>query len=77
MEILNLEGHQNRTSGSKVILILLNWLIFPIGGASAVEGLRSTGLPRLVLNHDHEAKELFSIPDLVQNILKLGFGLSN
>ena len=28
--------------------ILLSWWILPIGGASAVEGLRSMGLPRLV-----------------------------
>ena len=43
---LNPEGHQNRISGSKVIL-LKGWIL-PIGGASAVEGLQSTGLPRLV-----------------------------
>ena len=29
-------------------VILLNGWILPIGGASAVEGLRSTGLHRLV-----------------------------
>ena len=46
---LNLKGHQNRISGSKVTAILLKGLILPIGGVSAVEGLRSTGLPRLVL----------------------------
>ena len=45
---LNPEGHQNRITGSKVTAILLKWWILPIGGASAVEGLRSTGLPRLV-----------------------------
>ena len=38
-EILNPEGHQNRSIGSKVTAILLNGLILPIGGASAVEGL--------------------------------------
>ena len=47
---LNPEGHQNRISGSKVTAILLKGRILPIGGASAVEGLRSTGLPCLVLN---------------------------
>ena len=47
-EILNLEGHPNRTTGSRVTAVLLNGLILPIGGASVVEGLRSTGLPRLV-----------------------------
>ena len=45
---LNPEGHQNRFTGSKVTAILLKGWILPIGGASAVEGLQSTGLPRLV-----------------------------
>ena len=49
---LNPEGHQNPFSGSKVMAILLKGWILPIGGASAVEGLRSTGLPRLVLMAD-------------------------
>ena len=35
-------------NGSKVTVILLKGWILPIGGASAVEGLRSTRLPRLV-----------------------------
>ena len=30
-EILNLEGHLNCITGSKVIAILLNWWILPIG----------------------------------------------
>ena len=42
------EGHPNRFTGSRVTAILLNGWILPIGEASAVEGLRSTGLPRLV-----------------------------
>ena len=46
--ILNFEGHQNRMTGSGVTAILLYGWILPIGGASSVEGLRSTGLPRLV-----------------------------
>ena len=45
---LNPEGHQNRISGSKVTAILVKEWILPVGGASSVEGLRSTGLPRLV-----------------------------
>ena len=45
---LNPEGHQNRISSSTVMAILLKGLILPIGGASLVEGLRSTGLPCLV-----------------------------
>ena len=38
-EILALEGHPNRITGSKVTAILVNGWILPIGGASAVEGL--------------------------------------
>ena len=37
--ILNLEGHPNRITGSKVTAILLNVWILPIGGASSVKGL--------------------------------------
>ena len=48
LEILNLEGHPNRITGSRVTAILLNGWILPFGGASLVEGLRSVGLPRLV-----------------------------
>ena len=44
-EILNLEVHPNRITGSGITAILLNEWILPIGGASAVEGLRSTGHP--------------------------------
>ena len=54
-EILNLEGHLTRITGSRVTAILLNGWILPIGGASSLEGLRSTGLTRLglaVMNHD-------------------------
>ena len=43
LEILNLEGHLNRITGSKVTAILLNSWFLPIGGASAVEGLLSMG----------------------------------
>ena len=43
------EGHKNPISDSKVTAILLKGWILPIGGASAVEGLRSTGLPRLTI----------------------------
>ena len=46
---LYLKGHPNPIAGSKVKPILLNGWILPIGGASAVEGLQSTGIPRLVL----------------------------
>ena len=43
LEILNLEGHPNRITGSKVTAILLNGWILPIGEASAVEDLLSMG----------------------------------
>ena len=46
---LNPKGHQNSINGLKVMVILLKGWISPIGGASALEGLRSTGLPRLFL----------------------------
>ena len=39
-EILNPEWHPIRITGSKVTAILLNGLISPIGGASAVKVLR-------------------------------------
>ena len=48
-EILNLKGHINCITGSEVTAILLNGWILPNGGASSVEGLRSTGLLRLVV----------------------------
>ena len=56
LEMLNLEGHPKRTFGSQVMAILLNGWILPNGGASAVEGLRSTGLPRLVTEHTRSRK---------------------
>ena len=40
LEILNLKGHPNCITGSKVTAILLNGWIWPIGGASSVRGLR-------------------------------------
>ena len=48
LKILNLKGHLNRITCSIVTAILLYGWILPIGGALAVEGLQSTGLPRLV-----------------------------
>ena len=39
-EILNLKGYPNRITDSKVTAILLYGWILPIGGASAVKGLR-------------------------------------
>ena len=45
-EIINLEGHPNYITGSRVTAILLNGWILPM--EVAVEGLQSTRLPRLV-----------------------------
>ena len=45
---LNPKGNQNPLNGSKVTVILLKGGTLPIGEASAVEGLRSTGLPRQI-----------------------------
>ena len=45
---LNSEGHQNPINGSKVTAVLLKGWILPIGGALAVEGLRSMWLSHLV-----------------------------
>ena len=53
IEILHLEGHPNRISGSRVKAILLNGYIWPIGGASAVEGLQPMRPPRLVYLKSH------------------------
>ena len=55
-EILNLEGHQNRISGSRVRAILLNGLIFPIwqsGEASRWRVCYQRGLPHLVYLYHH------------------------
>ena len=52
LEILNLKGHLNPITGSKVTAILLNGWILPSGEALAVEGLLSTGptQPSFVIN---------------------------
>ena len=46
-EIFNRKGHPNCITGSKVTVIWLNGWILPIGGASAVKGLR---LPKISKN---------------------------
>ena len=43
VEILNLKGHLHCITGLRVKAILLNGWILPMGVASAVEGLLSTG----------------------------------
>ena len=74
---LNPEGHQNRISGLKVTAILLKGWILSIGEASSVEGLRSTGLPRLVLQQlqiSEEKKKLSSKCQLMatKKLVKIG-----
>ena len=56
---INPEGYQNRISGLKVTAILLKGWILPIGESSAVEGLRSTGLPRLVFRDSEVCLERY------------------
>ena len=63
---LNPEGHPNPITGSKVTAILLKGWILPIGGISAVEGLRSTGLHPLVPSLYHDSK---SIPWVILYIM--------
>ena len=46
---LNPKGHQNPFSGSKVMAILVKGWIWPIGGASAGQGLACSLRSRLVL----------------------------
>ena len=49
---LNPKGHQNASSGSKVTAILLKGWIWPIGGASAGEGLPCSLHSRLVFHYN-------------------------
>ena len=71
LEILNLEGHPNYITGSLLVTaIFLNGWILPAGGASAVEGLRPSGLPRLVLTQCY-----FTLGNLSQCSPTLGLWL--
>ena len=47
-EILNLEGHSNCITGSKVMVILLNGWILPIGGVASERVCACNLLSRLV-----------------------------
>ena len=49
-KILNLEGLHNCITGSKVMAILLNGCILPIGGASSGRGCACSLRSRLVLD---------------------------
>ena len=51
LEILKHKWRPNCITGSRVAAVLLNGGIWPIGDASAVNGLQSTGLLRLVYNN--------------------------
>ena len=51
LEILNLKGYQNRITGSRVTVILLNWWIFPVGQSGEARRWMvcyQRGLPSLV-----------------------------
>ena len=62
-KIINLEGHLNHCSGSKVTaIILLKGWILPIGGASAGEGLPCSLRSRLV----------YRVVELVWGLLSMG-----
>ena len=70
---LNLEGHPNCITDSIFMEILLNVLILPIDGASAVEGLRSTGLPRQVfVNSLCETISKLTQSIVIYSLLKAG-----
>ena len=67
---LNPEGHPNRISGSKVTAILLKGWILPIGEASSVECLRSTGLPRLISEVNAHLHDFFIMLNNFEENLK-------
>ena len=46
-DILNLKGHHNRTTSSRVTAIFLNGLILPIGGGSAINGATTSSFINL------------------------------
>ena len=50
LEILNLEGHQNRITGSRVTAILLNGWTSPIGGVASGRACACSLRSRLVKN---------------------------
>ena len=71
-EILNLKGHQNCTTGSRVTAILLNAWIFPIGqsgGASRWRVCYQRGLPRLVNRPGVAGAVLQSPPSLIDSLI--------
>ena len=52
-EILNLKGHSNRITGSKVTAILLNGWILPIDKVSAVKGQHLQPAQQACLRRNH------------------------
>ena len=61
LKIINLKGHLNNVSGLRVTEILLNVMILPIGGASAVKGLLSTGPTPSIFNRHSVAGTVLQI----------------
>ena len=61
LKILNLKGHPNNITGSRVAENLLNVMILPIGGASAVEGVLSTGPTLSSFNRPGVARAVLQI----------------
>ena len=71
MEILNLEGHPNCITSSKITAILLNGLILPIGGASSGRVWACSLRSRLVyLNKHNKIRMSCKVPQRV-NIKKI------
>ena len=66
---LNPEGHQNPFSGSKIKAILLKGWIWPIGGASAGEGLPCSLRSRLVFSKQG-CREKFTLKVYLCFVLK-------
>ena len=61
-EILNLEGHPNCITGSKVMAILLNWLILLIGGVASGRVCVWSLCSRLVFTHTTKPTLLLNWP---------------
>ena len=68
LKFLNLEGHPNPITGSRVMAILLNWWILSNGGALTEECLQSTGLSSLVF-FLHASNLFVWLKDALKHIL--------
>ena len=67
---LNHEGHQNPISGSKVTTILLKMLIWPIGEASAGEGLRLKPAQQACFYWDKQSGINYDLDNFLRFFLK-------